>query len=113
MISEFKLQANSILNNPSNIYNFSKGSPVYQIMNISVNYMDEGFKTLSSTLLTDYQNSISSYFNIYALLFVGLVVAVCLISIRIYIIIHRMNKQKVKLLSIYLEIEESVIQKVL
>ena len=36
-----------------------------------------------------------------------------LICIRIWLLVYRMNEEKVKLLSIYLEIEESVIQKVL
>jgi hypothetical protein len=54
MISEFKLEINTLLNNISVKPQIRYPSPVYQMINISSNYLSIGFAELSDTLLSKY-----------------------------------------------------------
>lgn len=82
-------------------------------MNLSVNYIDKGFEQIIDDLLVKYQKDVEDDFQTYVIIGASLGGVLMLICLRVYFLVRRMNSQRMKLLSIYLEIEESTIKNIL
>lgn len=113
LIAQFKLQTNTLLNNKNVNYTLASDGPISSILNVTLNYMSPGFKYLSDQLVTLYSSAADSSSQIYIILlcsFVGICIPVLL---RVFFINRKLNEEKSKLLSIFLEVEESTTKKII
>lgn len=112
-IAQFKLYSNSILNNQTAGFAFASDSPIANMQDITVNYIVPGFQAISSQLATSYISAIQSSLQLY-IIFILCFVGLCLpVLIRIYFINRQLNNEKQRLLSIFLEVEESTVKRLI
>lgn len=90
IISEFKLQANNLLSNPSPYYILNTPS-IFQMMNLTTSYLNTGFRELSNDLLEKYVDSLDNNYYIFIVLCASLLGLILVIFLRIFYIQYRMN----------------------
>jgi hypothetical protein len=65
---------------------------IFQIMNLTLTYLNTGFTKLSNTLLEKYVNSLDNNYYIFIILGASIVGLILLIFLRIFFIQYRMNQ---------------------
>lgn len=91
LITNFKLQANTILNNPTNLFDFNSSSPISQLLLMTTNSLMGAFGNLMGQISNNYINDNNSQLKYYIIIYVCLVVITLPFLFRIYIINRRLN----------------------
>lgn len=113
IIAEFKLHTNTLLNNQTAGFRFAADSPVSLMSALTVNYVLPGFQSISTQLTNTYTNAVQSSLQLY-IIFLICFVGLCLpVMLRIYFINRRLNQDKERLLSIFLEVEETTVKRLI